>query len=190
MVIFLFVIFNSSYTTFFPFIWSVRVSVYDAFVFRRARQLTNISAEQKLFACQCDRQCRLCACIKHWCMPNFYSMINARFNERRTDPNRGDILSSHDKKSNTCTQPRARAHSVLRVCDHLAFLVFLCHKYAQASFFFWITGSEHDETISAGVYHKCYQWRLRGACAFVQSCRVTQSFGVDEESRHLRTPTN
>ena len=27
-------------------------------------------------------------------------------------------------------------------------------------------------------------------CAFVQSRRVTQSFGVDEESRHLRTPTN
>ena len=93
------------------------------------------------------------------------------------------------QKSNTCTQPRARAHSVLRVCDHWAFLVFLCHKYAQASFFL-ITGSEHDETISAGVYHKCYQRRLRGACAFVQSRRVTQSFGVDEESRHLRTPTN
>ena len=55
---------------------------------------------------------------------------------------------------------------------------------------FCITGSEHDETISAGVYHKCYQRRLRGACAFVQSRRVTQSFGVDEESRHLRTPTN
>ena len=32
--------------------------------------------------------------------------------------------------------------------------------------------------------------RLRRACAFVQSRRVTQSFGVDEESRHLRTPTN
>ena len=25
---------------------------------------------------------------------------------------------------------------------------------------------------------------------FLQSRRVTQSFGVDEESRHLRTPTN
>ena len=56
--------------------------------------------------------------------------------------------------------------------------------------FFLITGSEHDETISAGVYHKCYQRRLRVACAFVQSRRVTQSFGLDEESRHLRTPTN
>ena len=52
------------------------------------------------------------------------------------------------------------------------------------------SGSEHDETISACVYHKCYQRRLRGASAFVQSRRVTQSFGVDEESRHLRTPTN
>ena len=48
----------------------------------------------------------------------------------------------------------------------------------------------NHETISAGVYHKCYQRMFRGACAFVQSRRVTQSFGVDEESRHLRTPTN
>ena len=31
------------------------VSVYDAFVFRRARQLTNISAEQERFACQSVR---------------------------------------------------------------------------------------------------------------------------------------
>ena len=30
-------------------------------------------------------------------MPNFYSTINARFNERRTDANRGDIFSSHEK---------------------------------------------------------------------------------------------
>ena len=57
-------------------------------------------------------------------------------------------------------------------------------------FFFESLDPEHDETISAGVYHQCYQRRLRGACAFVQSRRVTQSFGVDEESRHLRTPTN
>ena len=130
MVIFPICNFNSSYTRFFPFIWSISVSVYDAFVFRRARQLTNISAEQGRFACQCDRQCRLCACILHWCMPNFYSMINARFNER---PRRYFVQSW--QKSNTCTQPRARAHSVLRVCDHWAFLVFLCHKYAQALFF-------------------------------------------------------
>ena len=125
---------------FFPFIWPISVSVYDAFVFRRARQLTNISAEQERFTCQRDRQCRfICACIQHWCMPNFYSMINARFIERRTDANRRDILSSHDKnkKSNTCTQPHTRAHSVLRVCDYWAFLVFLCHKCAQASFFFF-----------------------------------------------------
>ena len=47
----------------------------------------------------------------------------------------------------------------------------------------------HCETISAGVYHKCYQRMFRGACAFVQSRRVTLSFGVDEKSGHLRTPT-
>ena len=81
----------------------------------------------------------------------------------------------------------ARVHTVSYVPVIIEpFWSFLCHKYAQASFFFFflITGSEHDETVSAGVYHKCYQRRLRGACAFVQSRRVTQSFGVDEESRH------
>ena len=40
-------------------------------------------------------------------------------------------------------------------------------------------------------YRLVFITRLRGAWAFVQSSRrVTQSFGVDEESRHLRTPTN
>ena len=87
------------------------MSVYDAFVFRRARQLTNISAEQERFACQCDRQCRLCACIQHSCMPNVYSMINARFNERRADANRGDILSSHDKNQ-IHVHNHARVHTV------------------------------------------------------------------------------
>ena len=71
-----------------------------------------------------------------------------------------------------------------------AFWSFCAINMPKRLSFFLITGSEHDETISAGVYHKCYQRRLRGACAFVQSRRVTQSFGVDEESRHLRTPTN
>ena len=54
-------------------------------------------------------------CIQQWCMPNFYSLINARFNERLTDANlhpfvtiTGDILSS--QKSNTSTQPLTRAH--------------------------------------------------------------------------------
>ena len=37
--------------------------------------------------------------------------------------------------------------------------------------YFLNTGSEHDETIWAGAYHKCYQRRLRRACAFVQSCQ-------------------
>ena len=91
-------------------------------------------------------------------------------------------------KSNTCTQPRARAHvsyvSVI-IEPFWSFCVINMPKRL-----FLINRSEHDETISAGVYHKCYQRRLRGACAFVQSRRVTQSFGVDEESRHLRTPTN
>ena len=44
-------------------------------------------------------------------MPNFYSMINARFNERRTDANRGDILSSHDK-NRIHVHNHARVHTV------------------------------------------------------------------------------
>ena len=43
-------------------------------------------------------------CIQHWCITKLYSLINARFNEHRTDANlqafvaiSGDILSSHDK---------------------------------------------------------------------------------------------
>ena len=41
-------------------------------------------------------------------------MINARFNERRTDANRGDILSSHDKKQIHVHNP-ARVHTVAYV---------------------------------------------------------------------------
>ena len=44
-------------------------------------------------------------------MPNFYSKINARFNERRTDANRGDILSSHDKNQ-IHVHNHARVHTV------------------------------------------------------------------------------
>ena len=38
-------------------------------------------------------------------------MINARFNERRTDANRGDILSSHDKNE-IHVHNHARVHTV------------------------------------------------------------------------------
>ena len=38
-------------------------------------------------------------------------MINARFNERRTDANRGDILSSHDKNQ-IHVHNHARMHTV------------------------------------------------------------------------------
>ena len=119
-------------------------------------------------------------------------MINARFNERRTDANRGDILSSHDKNQ-IHVHNHARVHTVSYVSVIIEpFWSFCVINMPMRLFFsfFFITLSEHDETISAGVYHKCYQRRLRGACAFVQSRRVTQSFGVDEKSRHLRTPTN
>ena len=116
-------------------------------------------------------------------------MINAKFNERRTDANRKDILSSHDKN-----QIHVHNHACVHAVSYVSVIIepfwSFCVIIMPKRLFFLITGSEHDETISAGVYHKCYQRRLRGACAFVQSRRVTQSFGVDEESRHLRTPTN
>ena len=115
-------------------------------------------------------------------------MINARFNERRTDANRGDILSSHDKNQ-IHVHNHARVHTVSYVSVIIVPFSF-CVINMPKRLSFLITGSEHDETILAGVYHKCYQRRLRGACAFVQSRRVTQSFGVDEGSRHLHTPTN
>ena len=104
-------------------------------VFRRARQLTNISAEQERFACQCDRQCRLCACIQHWCMPNFYSMINARFNERRTDANHGDILSSHDKN-----QIHVHNHARVHTVSYVPVIIEPFWSFTQASFFLnhWI----------------------------------------------------
>ena len=58
-------------------------------------------------------------------------MINARFNECRTDANRGDILSSHDKN-----QIHVHNHARVHTVSYVSVLVFLCHKYAQASFFF------------------------------------------------------
>ena len=116
-------------------------------------------------------------------------MINARFNDRRTNANRGNILSSHDKNQ-IHVNNHARVHTVSYVSVIIEPFWSFCVINMSKRLFFLITGSEHDETISAGVYHKCYQRRLRGACAFVQSRRVTQSFEVDEESRHLRTPTN
>ena len=63
-------------------------------------------------------------------------MINASFNERRTDANRRDILSSHDRNQ-IHVHNHARVHTVsyVSVIIEPFFLVFLCHKYAHASFF-------------------------------------------------------
>ena len=69
VVIFRVVIFNSSYTTDFRFILVptrllISVSVYNTFDFLPWRARLSC-------ACRCDRQ--------HWCMPNFYSLINAQW---------------------------------------------------------------------------------------------------------------
>ena len=64
-------------------------------------------------------------------------MINARFNERRTDANRRDILSSHvENQIHVHNHARVRTVSYVSVIIEPFFLVFLCHKYAQASSFF------------------------------------------------------
>ena len=95
-------------------------------------------------------------------------------------------MSSHDKN-----QIHVHNHVRVHTVSYVSVIIEpFCVINMPKRLFFLITGSELDETVSAGVYHKCYQQRLRVARAFVQSRRVTQSFGVDEESRHLRTPTN
>ena len=97
-------------------------------------------------------------------------MINARFNERRTDAIRGDILSSHDKNQ-IHLHNHARVHTMSYVSVIIEPFWSFCVINMPKRLFFLITESELDETVSAGVYHKCYQRRLRGACAFVQSRR-------------------
>ena len=150
------------------------------FVFRRARQLTNISAEQERFACQCDRQCRYARASSI-----FYSMINARFNERQTDANRGDILSSHDRNQ-IHVHNQARVHTVSYVSVIIElFWSFCVINMPKRQFFF-----ESLDPSMMKPYRLVFITNVRGACAFVQSRRVTQSFGVDKESRYLRTPTN
>ena len=102
-------------------------------------------------------------------------MINARFNERRTDANRGDILSSHDKNQ-IHVHNHEHVHTVSYVSGIIEPFWSFCVINMPKRLFFLITGSEHDDTISAVVYHKCYQQRLRGACAFVQSRRNLDTY--------------
>ena len=101
-------------------------------------------------------------------------MINARFNERRTDANRGDILSSHDKNQ-IHVHNHARVHTVSYVSVIIEPFWSFCVINMPKRLFFESLDPSMMKPYSAGVYHKCYQRRLRGACAFVQSRRVTQS---------------
>ena len=72
-------------------------------------------------------------------MPNFYS----RFNERRTDANRGDILSSHDKNQ-IHVHNHARVHTVSYVSVIIEPFWSFCVINMPKRLFFLITGSEHD----------------------------------------------
>ena len=110
VVIFLFVIFNSSYIPFFPhhLVNKVCLSTILSFSFRRECHILPMSVRSSVSL----------TCIQHWCMPNFYSLINARFKERRTDANLhacvaiiGDILSSHDKNQ-IHVHNHARVHTL------------------------------------------------------------------------------
>ena len=79
-------------------------------------------------------------------------MINARFNERRTDANRGDILSCHDKNQ-IHVHNHARVHTVSYVSVFIEpFWSFCVINMPKRLFFFFF--EPHDETISAGVYHE------------------------------------
>ena len=51
-------------------------------------------------------------------MPNFCSMINARFNERWTDANRRDILSSHDKN-----QIHVHNHARIHIVSYVSLII-------------------------------------------------------------------
>ena len=117
-------------------------------------------------------------------------MINARFNERRTDANRGDILSSHDKNQ-IHVHNHARVHTVSYVSVIIEpFWCFCVINKPKRLFFESLDPSMMKPYRLVFITNIISEGSARGACAFVQSRRVTQSFGVDEESRHLRTPTN
>ena len=64
-------------------------------------------------------------------------MINARFNERRTDANHGDILSSHDKIQ-IHVHNHARVHTVSYVSVIIEpFWSFCVNMPKRLSFFFF-----------------------------------------------------
>ena len=59
-------------------------------------------------------------------------MINARFNERRTDANRGDILSSHDKN-----QIHAHNHARMHTVSYVSVIIWsFCVINMPKHFFF------------------------------------------------------
>ena len=95
-------------------------------------------------------------------------MINARFIERRTDANRGDILSSHDKNKNQIhVHNHARVHTVSYVSVIIEpFWSFCVINMPKRLSFFLITGSEHDETISAGVLSQMLSTKVQGSLCF------------------------
>ena len=75
-------------------------------------------------------------------------MINARFNERRTDANRGDILSSHDKNQ-IHVHNHARVHTMSYVSVNIEPFWSFCVINMPKRLLFCITESELDETVSA-----------------------------------------
>ena len=67
------------------------MSVYDAFVFLSSTSVIKHISGTGAFCLSVRSSVSLMRAhpaLMHGMMPNFYSMINARFNERRTDANR------------------------------------------------------------------------------------------------------
>ena len=147
MVIFLFVIFNSSYTTFF----SVHL-VNQCICLRCFRFSLSTSVNKHISGTGAFHlSVRSSVSLRPTCIDACQTLINARFNERRTDANRGDILSSHDKNQ-IHVHNHARVHTMSYVSVIIEpFWSFCVINMPKRLFFFLITGSEHDETISAGV---------------------------------------
>ena len=102
----------------------------------------------------------------------FIIIINARFNERRTDANRGDILSSHDKNQ-IHVHNHARVHTVSYVSVIIEPFWSSCVINMSKRLFFF-ESLDPSMMKPYRLVDKCFQRRLTGACAFVQSRRVTQ----------------
>ena len=105
MVIFIFVIFNSSYTTFFPFIQCICLR---CFRFSSSTSVNKHISGTGAFHLSVRSSVSLYMCVHPALMHTKLLFNDKRY---RTDANRGDILFSHDKNQ-IHVYNHARVHTV------------------------------------------------------------------------------